>query len=127
LTDIESIIRAYLVAQAGILALTSTRVYASPYLPPGYQPSDGSALLLSLRGGGQDYSSRVLEASLYVRSYAATATAARTLDRAVYDAFNDVRSSTIKWARLETPGQLLQEPETGWVFVLSAYRVLVAN
>jgi len=127
MTDIESTVRAYLAAQAGIVALTATRIYASSYLPPGYQPSAGPALLFTIRGGSQDYSSHLLEASLYVRCYAATAAEARQLDRAVYDAFNDVQSGSIKWARLDVPGQSVQEPETDWIFVISTYGVLIAN
>jgi len=125
--DIEKVVRDYLITVSALMTLTGGRIYASTHLPPSYKPDDGPALLFALRGGGQDYSSHVLVASLQFRSYALTATLARQLDRELYSALNDVKTGQIKYARLETPGQLLTEPETGWYFALSFYRVLVGN
>ena len=125
MTDIEATVRAYLATVSGITTLTGTRIYSAVDLPAGYDPGDGSALLFVARGGGVDYSSHVLAASMQFRAYGASPAAARALDQALFDGFNDVKDGSILWTRLEQPGQLLADPETEWDYVLSYWRVLV--
>lgn len=120
-------LRNYLITRDEIDALTGDRVFASPYLPRGYVPDDGPALLFSIRGGDQDYASQVLRPSFQFRSYALTHELAMELDRALYDNLNDAFCIDIKMARMEAIGQLLNEPQTGWPYVLSFYRVHFNN
>ena len=127
MTDIEAVVRAYLATVAGITALTGARIYAGVDLPAGYTPSAGSALIFSIRGGGQDFSSHVLAPSMQFRAYGATEAAARALDQALYAGLNDVKAGSINWARCEVLGQIVREPETGWAYVISFYRVLMTN
>lgn len=125
--DIDATIHAYLIQQAGLTVLAGPRIFASLYLPKGYKPADGPALLFSPRGGAVDYSSLVLNPSYQFRSYGKTLASARELDRALFDALNDVSYCDIKSARMEAIGQPLQEPDTGWPFVLSFYRIFIGN
>jgi hypothetical protein len=125
--DTDAEIREYLVGQASLTVLAGQRIYASLYLPKGYTPDDGPALLFSPRGGAIDYSSLVLNPSYQFRSYGKTLEKARELDRALFDALNDISYCDIKSARMEAIGQPLQEQGTGWPFVLSFYRIFLGN
>ena len=125
--DVEATLRAYLAGVAGIAAVAGARVYAGSGLPAGYQASDGPALVFSVRGGGPDYSSKVLYPSVQFRAYGETEADARQLDRALFDGLNDVKYGMIKWARCEVLGQMVREPSTGWSYVISFYRVMMGN
>lgn len=125
--DTLATLRTYLIDQPALYALTAERIFASTTPPPGYKPSDGPAVLFNVRGGGQDYSSKVLNPSLQFRCYGLNQSLAIQTDRALYDALNDRACGNIKITRLETPGQLLTEPDTGWWFVLSFYRSFLNN
>jgi len=127
LLDHDAALTTFLLAQPGLTAVSGRRIYASIALPKGYVPEHGPALLFSPRGGGQDYTSLVLSVSYQCRSYGLTAAEARRLDRALYDALNEAQSCPIKLARMEAIGQLLQEPDTRWPFVLSFYQVYFSN
>lgn len=127
MTDVEAVLRAYLAGQAGIAALAGNRIYAAVDPPAGYTPDDGAAIVLGIRGGGQAYHSKTLIASVQMRCFGATATAARALDRALYGALNDKQAAGIPWARLDVLGTLLMDPETGWQYVLSYWTVMVSN
>jgi hypothetical protein len=120
-------LRNYLITRDGIDALAGDRIYASPYLPKNYVPDLGPALLFNIRGGGQDYSSQVLSPSFQFRSYAIDHAQAIELDQALYDNLNDAFCIDIKMARMETVGQMLNEPQTGWPYILSFYRVHFNN
>lgn len=127
MVDTDAALTTFLLARPGLTAVANRRIYASLYLPKGYKPDDGPALLYSARGGGQDYSSLVLSPSYQFRSFGPTQAEARRLDRALYDELNDAQCYPIKIARLETIGQLFEEPDTGWPFVLSFYRINFSN
>jgi hypothetical protein len=126
--DILFSLRNYLIVQDPIDFLAGDRIYAGPFLPREYIPEQGPALLFSIRGGGQDYSSQVLNPSIQFRSYALNLEEAMGLDRALYDSLNDrCCCEEIKMARLETLGQPLHESQTGWPYVLSFWRILFNN
>lgn len=127
MVDTDAALTTFLLAQASLTAVAGRRIHASLYLPKGYAPEDGPALLFNARGGGQDYSNLVLSPSYQFRSFGLTQAEARRLDRALYDALNDAQCYPIKIARLETIGQLFEEPDTGWPFVLSFYRINFSN
>jgi hypothetical protein len=123
--DVEATVRDFLARVTGITDLTGQKIYASTYVPAGYKPGDGQALLFGVRGGGQDYSSHVVRARLQFMAFGASAAECRELDRALFDGFNDVKDGDILWTRLEVPGVLLRDPETEWPYVLSFYEAMV--
>lgn len=132
MTDVEAALRTFLLAQAGVHALTGTRIWTGRDTPPaGYTPADGSALCLKVRGGAAEYSDLLLYASVQVKCYGETAVDANTLARALWDALQGTRAGgTVRWARQETMGVVLSEPQTEggapWWFVLTYYTVYVA-
>jgi len=127
LTDVDAVVREFLASQTVLTNYTDDRIYASVDMPAGYTPEDGPAVLFGVRGGGQDYSSKVLEPSYQFRTYAKTERQAREVDRALYTALNDQKFGLVKSAVMETMAQLLAEPETGWPVMLTFYRLLVGN
>lgn len=127
MVDVEAVLTEYLLDQAGLTVLTGQRIHASLYLPKGYEPSQGPALIFNIRAGSQDYSSAVFQPSIQFRAYAKTQAEAKAVDRALYDVLNDKDCYPIKMARLEVMGQLLEEPDTRWPYVLSFYRLFVGN
>jgi len=127
MTDTDTVLRAYLATRAALTDLVGARLYASAELPAGYNVSQGPALLFSTRGGGQEYSSRVLDPSYQFRAYAATEMLASEVNRALFDVLNDAKAPGILSARLESFPALLTEPETGWKFFLSFYRLMMTN
>ena len=128
MTDVEAVLRAYLVTVTALTALVGQRVYASVDLPAGYTPvGNGSALLFGVRGGDQAYSSHQLQPSVQFRCYAETEAKARLVAQALYDALNDQHAAGIKYARMETLPQLLREPEVDWPYCLGFFRVWMDN
>lgn len=127
MVDLEAEIRAYLVTKATLTTLTGTRIYADANLPATYKPSDGGALLFTIRGGPQDYTGKVPRPSLQFRSYGMTAAIARQVDRALNDVLNDKQFGKVKWVRQTVLGQPLKDPETNWDFVLSFYEAQIGN
>lgn len=123
--DVDATIRAFLMAQPEMTAVSDQRVYASVDLPAGYNISDGPALLYTSQMT-PSYPSKLLKGSVTFRCYGNENTA-RELDRALYDALHDNASKAVKAAHLQTGGQLFQESDTGWYFVLSIYRLVLAN
>lgn len=123
-------LRAYLVAQPSLAALVGSRVWAEEEMPPpGYKPSDGAAIAFRTRGGGVQgqQHSFLLRPSIQFKVYGATKAAALQAWRALFDAMDHPASATIRAAELETMGQPLYEPDTGWPFVLAFYIVTFAN
>ncbi len=127
--DAPKIIRDYLAAQAGLTALTGTRIYAEVDTPPtpGYTPDDGGAVCFKIRGGSVDYTAAILKASVQFKCYGATEVAANQVYRALHDALDEAAAGTFKSAIQENLGQTLQEPDTGWYFTLVFFTVMVID
>jgi len=129
MTDAPKAIRDFLLAQPGLMAVVETRIYAERDTPPpGYTPAGtGPAICFRVRGGGQDYEGVHLLPSVQFKCYGATEVEANEAYRVLYDALNDRQAYIIKHAQVETLGQTLREPETGWAFVLVFFGLLITN
>lgn len=123
MNDPQLAVRNYLTTVAPVTALTGSRIYASRNVPPpGYQPSQGSAITFQVRGGFTDYAGSHLSPSLQFKCYGINEVAANALYGVLYDAFRGHAGDTIKSVQVEVLGQTLEEPQTGWIFVLSFFR-----
>lgn len=122
--DVNERILTYLSGVSGVTALTTTdRLYAGRDIPPkGYAPNLGAALVWKVRGGGVDYGHSHLNPSVQFKAYGLDEVAATALDRALFDAFTRPVTGLFKAVEVEVLGQLIEEPQTGWVAVLSFYR-----
>lgn len=128
--DVAKAIRDYLIAQGALTALTGERIYAETDVPPaGYQPSDGACICFRMRGGTVDFSDAILWPSVQFKCYGSDDVEANTLYRVLFDVLHGVPepSAVVRAAYLETAGETLAEPETGWPFVLTFYRMMIAN
>lgn len=134
MVDDLAIVRAWLAADAGVAALCGTRVHAALRTPPeGWTPDSGSCLVFNRRGGTQDQAAITQIVSLQIKCYGGGAThhervlAANEVYRTLFDAANDRCNGTVLWAQKEGQGQTLNEPDTGWPYVLCFYRAHVRN
>lgn len=127
--DVEAVVRENLASLAGVRAVFGSRIYAGANLPAGYKPRDGAALLLAMRGGSQDFSSKLFSVSIQVRVYAESEAVARQAARELYDDLNDSKARRLCYARLEsgTMPTLLLEPDANWPYVLMFFRLLLHN
>ena len=129
--DDHKILRDYLVADAGLSALVSTRIYAARDVPPeGYKPSTGSCLVFKRRGGPPtDESGQVIVNSYQFKCYGSGGNDnqqvinAEAVYRALYDALHFQSTYDILGAEEESRGSSLPETDTGWMFVLAFFRV----
>lgn len=122
--DVDALVREQLAAHATLASLAGSRIYVGRDLPAGYTPADGPAVLARANGGTPDYANTI-RPSLQVRCYGLTEGAVREVSRAVFDALHDLRSGRIVNAQCDILGQSLSEPDTGWLFELSYYRLQV--
>lgn len=122
--DVNARILTYLSGVSGITTLTTTDyLYAGRDIPPkGYHPNLGAALCWKVRGGGVGAGHSHLNPSVQFKAYGLDEVAATALDRALFDAFQRPTTGLFKAVEVEVLGQLIEEPQTGWVAVLSFYR-----
>ena len=126
MVDPHTTIRTFLVADATLIALTGSRIYAGRDVPPkGYKPSDGACIVFRVRGGGPDYDDALLNPSVQFKVYAEDELDAYTAYRALYDRLHNGYSVAILHAESEVLGQLLEEPDTEWRFVLAYFLVQI--
>lgn len=124
--DALQAIRDFLLADAALTALVSTRVFAGRDVPPrGVQPGDGALITFRIRGGAPDYENALLWPSVQIKCYGATEYTAEAVYRTLYDALQCARGEQVLHAELETLGGQLEEPETGWFFTVSYWRLLI--
>jgi hypothetical protein len=128
MTDEAAALRSELEADEVLVDLIGTRLWAETDFPAsGYQPSQGPAICFRLRGGIDDYTDALQHDSFLFKCYGATPLVAKECYRALHAALQNKQAALIKWARREIIGQVLQEPETGWPYVLTAYKVMMVN
>jgi len=127
LIDLPAAIRTHLLAEAAVVALTGTRIYAEEDTPPaGYKPgTDGTALCFRVRGGGPDFPDARLMPSVLFRCYAANKPDAQELYRALYAALHGHCGATVRYGQIDMLGETLTDPDTGFPFVLCAFRLAV--
>lgn len=125
--DAHKLIRDYLITVDGLTDLTGTgRIWAGRDFPiAGYQPSDGNAVVFKARDQGPDYDDAVLIVPIQAKCYGTSEIGATTCYRALYDALQNAATSTILHAESDGGGQILEEPETGWLFVLAYFLVVL--
>ena len=126
--DVSERLLDFLRDQIGVTVLAGSRIYAERVVPPtDYQPSDGPCLCFKRRGGPIDYTGEVLAPSFQFKCYGATEYDANGLYRALYDALNYPQDARVKAAEIEAQGEVLEEPDTDWIFVLCFYSVMIFN
>ena len=120
MNDVPAAIYTYVQSKTGITTLTGTRIWFEVDTPrTGYVPSQGPALVFRIRGGTSDYSASIVNASVQFRCYGRDEEQANQLYRACFDAFQIVSAGLhIVSHSVETLGTTLEDPATGWVFVL---------
>jgi len=126
LVDPHIVILGFLADDETLVALTSSRIYAGRDVPPvGYKPSDGACVVFRVRGGGPDYDDALLNPSVQFKCYSEDEVAAFAVYQALYDRLHNGYSATILHAESEVLGQLLEEPDTEWRFVLAYFLVQI--
>ncbi len=121
--DVPLAIRTYLVAQPSLTALTGQRIWAERLMPPaGFVPAQGGAIAYRLRGGNVTYET-LLNPSVQFKCYGANEAVAQSVYRALFDVLHEpAQSRPFKQSLCEVLGQTLDEPDTGWTFVLTFFR-----
>lgn len=126
MVDLHAIVRAYLLTDATLVGLIGSRLYAGRDVPPvGYKPDDGACITFKVRGGGPDYDDALLNPSVQLKCYAESEAEAWALYRALYDHLHNAHTASILHAESDALGQLLEEPDTKWIFVLTFFTVMV--
>jgi hypothetical protein len=126
--DVAAAIRTCLVAKTGLAGVFGSRIYAQRSTPPvAYQPSQGAAICLLIRGGQPNYSGALIEPSVQFKVYGASEAVAGAAYNALFDACHDkAGNGIVRWSRSEVLGQPLTEPDSGWPFVLAFFKFWVA-
>lgn len=127
------LLRQFLVANAALTALVSTRIYAARNSPiEGWKPGDGACVAFKRRGGGQDESGAMISSSFQFKCYgtggsvSAQIASANAVYRALRDALNYKTSLAILGAQEEGRGSTFGTPlETAgdFPYVLCFFRV----
>lgn len=111
-----------------VTAVVSDRIWPGPDLPNGYTPDAGPAILFVVRGGGFDYTRRILKPSLYVRMYGTDDETCIDLWRVCCDAWMD-RGDGVTRCKPDSTAmpRLLRMQDTQWLFALSGWTFHIKN
>jgi hypothetical protein len=125
MVDVCAVVRTYL---AGLGAFSGVRLYAERDEPPvNYNPSQGPALVFKVRGGNLNYPSVFVMASMQFKCYGITNVVANDVYLSLINALHDARTNTILSAEVEVLGQILEEPQTLWTFVLCFFSLILVR
>lgn len=123
--DVLATLRTHLLAQAPLLSLVSTRIYAGVTFPPSAYIPGQAALTFNSRGGTPSFDGRILSESFTFKCYGAGDTGAMATYRTLADVLHESHGVNIRHAELEVAGTLLYEEEpVNWPFVLTFFRVV---
>jgi hypothetical protein len=124
--DPHSVVREFLLTGAALRDLVGERIYAGRDVPVvGYKPEDGPCVAFRVRGGGPDYEDALLNPSVQFKCYAGNEVEAYAAYGALYDHLHNGHGAGILHAEIETLGELLEEPETEWHFVLTFFIIQI--
>jgi len=128
----QVILLTYMQAQSDITDITTTaRIHAARDMPPtGYTPDDGSAIVFKRRGLlAMDERGQAYSGSYQVKCYGRGGNDnqqrlnAEALYRGLHDAMQFGQNYDILGIQQEAGPEPLEEPDTGWPYVLSFWRV----
>lgn len=121
--DSNAVIKAALLANAPLVALTGQRIWQARSMPAkGYRPADGGAIAFRTRGGGVLYNNALQFPSVQFKCWGLTEDVAQAVYLALFDALK-TPTGGIRSAVLEVLGQPAEEQDTGWPFVLTFYTI----
>ena len=125
--DLHAEVEAFLsVTGTTLEGLVADRIYAGRTVPPpGYELSDGPCVVFRVRGGGPDYDDALLIPSVQFKMYGSSEESAFEVYRALYDRLHNGHDDSILHAESEVLGQLLEESDTQWPYVLAFFTVMV--
>ena len=127
----QLILRTFLAGDSAVTAMVSTRIYAGRDVPPeGWQPADGSCIVFKRRGERDlDERGQVISASYQVKAYGTGCNYnqqvlnCESLYRVLRERLNYGASYDILGIQRDGGAEILPEPDTGWPFVVSFWRV----
>lgn len=127
--DLEFVFRNLLTSLPAITSHFQDRIFFARSTPPSYRVDNGPALLVTVRGGDQDYTSQLFHPSFQMRCYAKTEKEAREACRHTITALNDTQARGMPWIRMEdgTIPVLLNEPSTDWPYMLFYVKAFMQN
>ena len=124
--DALGLIRAHLMTNAALAALVGERIYGGRDVPPvGYKPGDGPCITFKIRGGGADYDDALLLPSVQFECYDLSEQKANNAYEALYEALHNSTGANVLYGLVDVLGQTLEEPATGWYFVLSYFTIML--
>lgn len=115
-------------ADSALFALVGPRIYAHRDNPPeGYKVSDGPCICMKVRGGSPPYPSGLDAPSVQFKCIGRSEVEALRVYDALYSALHEYQGGVVRWMLCEVYGQLVYEPQTGWVTVLTFFKAVLAN
>ena len=107
--------------------LDGVSLFAGRSVPPeGYSPDDsGDCLVFKVRGGDSDYEDALLRPSVQFKAYSTSELNAYTLYQTLDDVLHGAHSADILHCERENMGQLLEEAETEWPYVLAYFKFVL--
>lgn len=87
MSTLQDTVKTYLLADSGVAALVSTRIYLDNWLPDGYKIADGACIVLAPRGGAGSTHYVISDQTFVFRVFAETMTTAFQIDDAIFGAF----------------------------------------
>lgn len=132
MNDAADIVRDYLLTVSAITALTTTgRIWAELTYPPTtgtrYTPTTGAAIVFKSAGGGFLASNALLRNRWQFKFYGPDVYAIRAVYLATMDAMHDAAGLGILSSQPEAPGTMLNDPESGWPFMLVFIETLIRS
>lgn len=125
MTDPQAALLAHLSAQPGLSGVTLIAGRNEPNV--GYEPSQGPCIVFRVRGGTNSHDDDLLFPSMQIKCYAANELAAYTLYQNLRTALQYANNENVAWAAEEMIGQPLNEPDTGWPYVLAFFGLTIKN
>ena len=119
---------AFLLTDGPLRALVGLRIWGGISSPPrgaDYNPSDGGAICVQTIAGSDDYTDLLRHESVQFKCYESSRAKADILAGTLHEILQNQVTSKIKWARRTLTARVLAEPDTGWIFAFTQYRIMI--
>ena len=123
--NVNTYIIAHLASYPAITALAGARIWQGEQPTGNYTPADGAAITFQFVGGIIDFNDALQLPLLIVDCWASTPLASYQLYLQVLEALDCKSSAYLQHSIVETLGETVRHPDTGWPFTTSSYRVWI--